>query len=111
MADELSPENQRRIDIILSGQAALVGSVGANLRVVQVTWKETKIHLYFIYDGKFTNEDEEECNKVAERMQRDFSNTNIEVSHLQVDYPQKLPTPLEKQYTWLYARREAPLGN
>lgn len=102
----MTQENERRVEIILSGQKALVGSVGPNLRNVQVGWTENQIHLYFIYNGAVLKEDIEEAKKVAAKIQQDFPADLVDVTCQQVDYPQSFPIPQYKHYTWLYVLRE-----
>ncbi len=106
MAREITPENQKRIDIILSGQEALVGTISPNLRVVEAAWDDNKIVLTFIYDGPFSKEDEEESKKVAAKMGRDFRTIHIEATCLTIDYPNPLPKQEGQNYTWLFARKE-----
>lgn len=105
---EIDAENQRRLDFILSGQEALIGVVTPNLRVVQMTWDEKNITLYFVYDGAFTKEDEEESKRVAEKMAQDFPEYRVSATCQRVDFPQEFPVLTEKNRTWLYARRERP---
>ena len=106
MAREITPENQKRIDIILSGQEALVGTISPNLRVVEAAWDDNKIGLTFIYDGPFSKEDEEESKNVAAKMGRDFRTIHIEATCLTIDYPNPLPKQEGQNYTWLFARKE-----
>src|ERR1700730_7935909 len=106
MTMQIDAANQRRIDIILSGQEALIGAVTPNLRVVQVTWNENTIFLYFIYDGAFAKEDEEESDRTAAKMQQDFSDNLVQANCLRVDYPEDFPTHPGENCTWLYARKE-----
>jgi hypothetical protein len=102
----IDEQNQRENDIILSGQEALIGVVPPNLRVVEMTWDEKNIHLYFIYDGAFTKEEEDDSKQVAEKMAEDFPESKVSASCERVDFPGEFPVRVEKNRIWLYARRE-----
>lgn len=106
MSREIDALNRKRINIILSGQRALLGTITSKLRIVETVWDEIKITLYFIYDGPFSKENEDQSKLVARIIQQDFMNYTVEAICLRIDYPNDFPARIGKNCTLLYARKE-----
>ena len=106
LISDVSSADKKWQAIALSGLEALIGSVTANLRIVEATWNEISITLSFIYDEPFSKEDEEEGEKVAARMAKDFPDSIVSTSSLRIDFPNVFPKHQEGNFSWLYARKE-----
>jgi len=100
-------KNQMRIDVILAGQKALIGSIIPNIRAVFAEWTELSITLSIIYDGAITKSDEEEAEVIARKLQQQFSDVSVTTHYRRIDFPEALPViQPSDQCTVLYLRKE-----
>lgn len=94
-----------RVQLLLSLQRALLGSVPASLRSVTCGWEGTTIKLQFLFDGAISEDDEEDAWIVGSEVIADFpSPWTISEDIARLDYPADLrgrTLPLRA-----YARKE-----
>lgn len=72
-------------------QVALLGAVTPNLRAVIVETEKDEMTLYFYYDEKFSEEEEENAEVVATEVMTDFLDHVVNLKHIVLPYPEKLP--------------------
>lgn len=87
----------------MSMNRALWGEVSPALRAAMITWDEKKVHLYFYYDGKISEEDNESAECIATEVIADFTGYQLEVDILRWDYPKPIP---QGHAEMVYMRRE-----
>jgi len=93
-----------KTSILLSCQVALTTVVSPTLRQVWVDWEGREIFLYFIFDGKITDDLEDDAECVATEVISDFSEFElIDTKYIQIDFPKEI-TPYGK--FCVYARKE-----
>ncbi len=103
--NDVTAENQRRIEIVLAGLESLLGMITPNLRAVQVAWTNNCLHLYFIYDGEVTDEGIQDCQTVRAKIQQNFPSELVSVNFQTIEHTQKLPVPSFTNYEWLFVRK------
>jgi hypothetical protein len=96
-----------RVKAILNMSRALWGEVSPALRSARVKWDDSAVYLYFFYDGKISEEDNESAECVATEFIASYPDHNLEVNIIRLDYPQKVPEEGEL----VYKRREAKPQN
>ncbi len=82
---------ERRIKILLSVQRALLGAIVPNLRRIFLDWNENEIRFYFVFDGDFSEEDQEEMECVAFEVSCDFDDDEkIVTNYLRIPAPEQV---------------------
>lgn len=75
----------------LSMQRALLGNVTSNIRAIIAELKLNDIQLFFYYDGKIQEDDEETASEIGTEVIADFSEEcNLDVNLSRIDYPQPI---------------------
>ena len=95
--------NDRRHQVLVAVQQALLGEVSARLRAVTVAYTDMSIHLDCYYDGEITDEDREAMS-CAETELIAMSPETHRITHQvhRKDYPAAIP----KDTTWAFYRKE-----
>lgn len=96
--------SQRRSEVLLSLQRALLGEVSAQLRAVTVTFDEKSVTARAYFDGEIDDEDREGMSSVETQILADFPDDHsmrIECHRLDA------PAPIVDDGVWVFARREA----
>jgi hypothetical protein len=91
--------DEQNVNLELSTQRALLGSVPPKLRAVSVNSVENVIYVYMCFDGEISKKDHMLCESTINKIKADFScpeNTKhkdlkIEPSIIRLDYPHKVP--------------------
>jgi hypothetical protein len=99
------PSSQRRSDVLLSIQRALLGEVSPRLRAVTVTFDEKSVAARAYFDGELDDEDRESMSSVETQLLADFPeehSVTVECHRLDA------PAPIADDGTWVFARREDP---
>lgn len=95
--------NDRRHQVLVEVQQALLGEISAQVRAVIVSYGDTSIHLDFYYDGAITEEDRESASCVETELIAVFPESHIVTSSThRRDYPEPIP----KEMTWVFSRKE-----
>lgn len=96
-------ENERRCEVLLSIQKALLGEIPPSLRAVTVSWNETDLKFFCYFDGPISEEDKESMSCVETELIADLpEDNNISYDVIRIDAPQRI----EAEGVWVYARRE-----
>ena len=75
----------------LSIQRALLGNITHNIRAIVAELKHNDIQLFFYYDGKIQEDDEETASEIGTEVIADFSDDyNLDVNISRIDYPQPI---------------------
>lgn len=90
--------NQKNINLVnrlkLSAQRALLGAITPNIRAVFAELTEEDIQIYFYYDGKVHEDDEETASIVTTEIIADFDDEfDINLTTKQVDCPMDIIQP------------------
>ena len=95
--------NDRRSQVLLAMQQALLGEVSSRLRAVIVSFDDTRIHFDCYLDGEILEEDRESMSLVESEVMAGFPESHA-ITHrvLRKDYP----FPIEKEATWVFYRKE-----
>ncbi len=102
MLKERSAREQR---ILISLWGALLGEITPNMRAVYVDWDEETIHLYFVFDGEFTDEEQEEVSCIETEVISQMPDDMYELHCMQKD----APLPIDCPGRCVYKRKE-PVG-
>lgn len=95
--------NNRRYQVLVGVQQALLGEVSAHLRAVTVSYDDTSIHLDCYYDGEITDDDREAMSCVETELMAVFPETHTVTHSVQRrDYPDPIP----KETIWAFFRKE-----
>lgn len=95
--------NDRRREVLVEVQQALLGEISRRVRAVAVEYDESRIHLDFFYDGAITGEDREAAACVETELMAVFPESHgITSSTHRRDYPEPIP----KEKTWVFFRKE-----
>jgi hypothetical protein len=93
----------RRIQVLLSVNRALLGEVPPALRGVTVGWDEHSIELRAYFDGEIDEEDRESMECVLTEVMADFSaDEQFALDCVRQDAPARMEALRE----WVYLRRE-----
>jgi len=95
--------NDRRHQVLVAVQQALLGEVSLRLRAVTVSYDATSIRLDCYHDGEITDEDREAMSCVETELMA-VSPENHTITHKmnRKDYPGSIP----KETTWAFFRKE-----
>ena len=95
--------NDRKCEVLVAVQQALLGEVSARLRAVTVSYDDKSIHFDCYYDGDITDEDREAMSCVETELMAVFPETHSVTHSVQrKDYP----NPIPKETTWAFFRKE-----
>ncbi|SFU58588.1 hypothetical protein [Nitrosospira multiformis] len=95
--------NDRKHQVLVAVQQALLGEISARLRAVTVAYDDTSIHLTCYYDGEITDADREAMSCVETELMAVFPETHTITYNVQrKDYPDPIP----KEVTWAFFRKE-----
>lgn len=95
--------NDRKNEVLLEIQQALLGEISSKLRAVIVFYGDNNIHFDCYYDGEILEDDIESMSCVETELISMFPE-NHEITHAvhRLDYP----NPVPKKGIWVYYRRE-----
>ncbi len=96
-----SRRTSREQSILMSLWGVLLGNVTPKMRAVFVRDGEL-LELSFIFDGAFTEEEEEKVQCLGSEVSADFFDSEIDVKCVRCDYP----APLEDSGRCVYKRKE-----
>lgn len=90
-------QEETEICLRLSLQGALLGMITANIRSISVAWDSSCVTLYFIFDGKISEEDREEASCVETEVSVDYmtidENMPFQTQCLRIDAPNQIICP------------------
>jgi hypothetical protein len=90
--------------LFLAFRLALLGEVTANIRGITCSWDERKVIVKFIFDGFFSEEEQENMDCVATEVIADLPDHDMDVEFLRIDFPEPLEN--HKLAEWVYLRKE-----
>lgn len=95
--------NDRRHQVLVAVQQALLGEVSAQLRAVIVSYDDSSIHLDCYFDGDISDADREAMSCVETELIAGFPEAHS-VTHSvnRADYP----NPIPKEGIWAFFRKE-----
>ncbi|HEX8201392.1 MAG TPA: hypothetical protein VF590_12970 [Isosphaeraceae bacterium] len=96
----------RRIQVLLSVNRALLGEVPPSLRGVTVAWDEHSIEVVAYFDGEIAVEDRESMECVLTEVIADFS-PDPEAQYRLDCLRRDAPARMEPLRAWVYLRRES----
>ncbi len=88
---ERDPKILLRVKAILSMINALLGEVSPALRLASISWNESKIYLYFYFEGEVSDEDKKSAKSVGTKVISNFPDHQLEVDIVRWDYPMRCP--------------------
>jgi hypothetical protein len=95
----------RRTDVLIHMQQALLGEVFSALRAVDVNWTESSLHFIGYIDGDISEEDEESLSCIETELITAFSEDHeIGYDSMRIDFPDSLPQ--QRGQACVYSRRE-----
>lgn len=93
----------RKDEVLVAMQQALLGEVSARLRAVAVFYDDESIEFTCYFDGNISEEDQESMSCVETELMAVFpGNHSINYSLHRIDYPGLIP----KDGIWVFLRRE-----
>lgn len=95
--------DDRRCEVLLALQQALLGEISANLRAVAVSIGPQNVHFRAFFDGSISEGDRESMSFVETELMAALTARDV-VSHSveRLD----CPAPIPKRDIWVYCRRE-----
>jgi hypothetical protein len=95
--------NDRKHQVLVAVQQALLGEVSARLRAVTVAYDKKSIHFECYYDKEITDSDRDAMSCVETELMAIFPETHTITHNIQrKDYPEPIP----KEMTWTFFRKE-----
>lgn len=86
--------SKKETNALLSIWKALVsGGITPNMRAVYIDLNEKSVDLRFIFDGPFTEEEEEEVQCMGSEVVADLPDSEFDLKCERVDYPQPIVGP------------------
>lgn len=100
--------DNRRNEVLVAMQVALLGEVAAQLRIVAVRWDEASVNFVAYFDGEISEEDQESMSCVETELIAWFPQTpRISYEVHRLDYPEHVPRV--PGMVFAYSRREPEL--
>jgi hypothetical protein len=96
--------DERRCQVLVAIQQALLGEIDRSLRAVIAAWGQSDIHLRFFFDRAITDDDRESVALVETEIYATMpegETVRSELIHLPED------NLIPKEHTWVYFRKEA----
>lgn len=93
-----------RTTLFLAFRLALLGEITPNIRGITCGWNEQEVIIKFIFDGVFSEEEQENMDCVATEVIADVPDRNMDVEFLRIDFPEPLQN--HKLTEWVYMRKE-----
>ena len=95
--------NERKCEVLVAMQQALLGAVSSRLRAVTVTFTDTSLQFICYYDQQITDLDKEAISEVETELIAYFPDAHdISYEIVQLDFPKQIP----KDCSWIYYRSE-----
>ena len=96
--------DEGRLRLLLGMQVALLGMITPQIRGITCGWIDNAITLKFLYDGPYSEDDEEDCEDVVTEIMSHFPEHQVELQMLELQAPESL----KDQYlqAWVYLRKE-----
>ncbi|TQV80810.1 hypothetical protein [Denitrobaculum tricleocarpae] len=96
--------NDLRVSLLIVLQAGLLRMITPNIRGVTCAVNEQKIQLKFVYEGPYSEEDEEDCDDVATEVIAYFPDHQVDLQIVSME----ISDPIDGQMLgdWAYLRKE-----
>ena len=95
--------SDRKSEILMTVQQALLGEVSAQLRAITVSYGDLILHLDCYYDGEIQEDDRESMSCVETELMAHFpANYQVTCDIHRHDYP----APIPKDVIWAFFRKE-----
>jgi hypothetical protein len=105
----LSPkEIERRSNIRLSVQKALIGKIPDHLQAVLIDWFEDEIIFYFLYFGEASEADQEDVKSIVQKVEVDFPFNKIQAKFVYVPFGEIFP---EIGQDCIFCRKQVRFGS
>ncbi|CAD7289833.1 hypothetical protein LMG7974_01918 [Campylobacter majalis] len=95
--------------ILSSTRRALIGEITQNMRAVYVALENYTIKILFIYNGKITDDDQDNVGYIGSLIVSDFNEYKIDEKAIRIDYPKVFILP--KNYILVYRLEEVVAKN
>lgn len=98
-------ENDLRVAVLLTMQAALLGAIGPDVRKISCRWNASEVKVRAVFDGPISEDDAEFMSVVETEMMANFPNHDISLVCERHDAPQPIPRCDDERA--VFARQEA----